>query len=150
MTIVQLVGYTTGLVFIRYTTGMTSPGVSAQYRGTDSTVVGGRRDEVSQVVRRDAQYHPYPPAQHGRDLRGSAVSPWRCASGRPSGGGAVLVIEPFVALLVSFASMWLMRYVDARFSVLLMLSSGLMALTFYVQSFFVVRELVALRRADRG
>jgi hypothetical protein len=61
----------------------------------------------------------------------------------------LLVAEPFGALLVSFSAMWLMRYVDSRFSWLLILSSGLMALTFYVQSFFVIRELVALRRADR-
>jgi len=53
----------------------------------------------------------------------------------------VLIIEPFGALLVSFGSMWLMRYVDARFSWLLSLSSALMAATFYVQSFFILREL---------
>jgi hypothetical protein len=54
-----------------------------------------------------------------------------------------LIAEPFVALLVSFSSMWLMRYLDARFSWLLALSSGIMAATFYVQSFFVLRELMA-------
>ena len=52
-----------------------------------------------------------------------------------------------MALLVSFTSMWLMRYVDPRFSWLLSLSSGLMALTFYVQSFLVLRELADLRGA---
>jgi hypothetical protein len=56
----------------------------------------------------------------------------------------ILVVEPFVALLISFSSMWLMRYVDARFSWLLALSSALMALTFYVQSFFILRELAEL------
>jgi hypothetical protein len=35
-----------------------------------------------------------------------------------------------------------MRYVDPRFSWLLMLSSGIMAITFYVQSFWVLRELL--------
>jgi hypothetical protein len=60
---------------------------------------------------------------------------------------AFLVAEPFAALLVSFTAMWLMRYVDGRFSWLLTLSSGIMALTFYAQSFFVVRELLGLRRA---
>ena len=59
------------------------------------------------------------------------------------------MVEPFVALLVSFSAMWLMRYVDDRFSWLLMLSSGLMAATFYVQSFFVLRELRALAREER-
>jgi uncharacterized membrane protein YhaH (DUF805 family) len=53
----------------------------------------------------------------------------------------LLIVEPFVAILVSFSSMWLMRYVDARFSWLLALSSGLMAVTFYVQSYFILREL---------
>jgi hypothetical protein len=55
-----------------------------------------------------------------------------------------LIVEPFVALLMSFASMWLMRYVDARFSWLLSLSSGIMAATFYVQSWFVLRELTGI------
>jgi hypothetical protein len=59
-----------------------------------------------------------------------------------------LIVEPFVALLVSFGSMWLMRYVDARFSWLLSLSSVLMAATFYVQSFYVVRELTTLVEAS--
>jgi uncharacterized membrane protein YhaH (DUF805 family) len=54
----------------------------------------------------------------------------------------ILIAEPFVALLVSFTAMWLMRYVDARFSWLLAVSSGIMALTFYVQSFFILRELL--------
>src|SRR5439155_1311388 len=45
-----------------------------------------------------------------------------------------LIAEPFVALLVSFSAMWLMRYVDPRFSWLLEASSALLAVTFYVQS----------------
>jgi hypothetical protein len=53
-----------------------------------------------------------------------------------------LIVEPFVALLVSFSAMWLMRYLDPRFSWLLALSSGIMAITFYVQSYFILRELM--------
>ncbi len=57
------------------------------------------------------------------------------------------MIEPFAALLVSFSAMWLMRYVDARFSWLLALSSSVLAATFYLQSFFILREL---RFSSRG
>ena len=39
VTIVQVVGYTTSLLFIHHTTGMTPPGVAEQYRGGDSTAV---------------------------------------------------------------------------------------------------------------
>jgi len=52
-----------------------------------------------------------------------------------------LIVEPFVALLVSFSCLWLVRYVDPRFSWLLELSSSIMAITFYVQSFLILTEL---------
>jgi hypothetical protein len=52
-----------------------------------------------------------------------------------------LIAEPFVALLVSFTAMWLMRYVDGRFAWLLEASSAALAVTFYVQSFLILREL---------
>jgi hypothetical protein len=112
ITIVQLVGYTTSLLFVQHTTGMTPPGVSAQYRGSDSTAVSDAAMKF--------------PKSYSEML---------------------LIAEPFVALLVSFSAMWLMRFVDSRFSLLLMLSSGLMAATFYVQSGFVLRELLSLEKS---
>ncbi|PYP44286.1 MAG: hypothetical protein DMD42_08235, partial [Gemmatimonadetes bacterium] len=57
-----------------------------------------------------------------------------------------LIAEPFGALLVSFSAMWLMRYVDPRFSWLLEASSAVLAVTFYVQSYLILREL---RRVER-
>lgn len=59
----------------------------------------------------------------------------------PEGRKRFLIIEPFVALLVSFSAMWLMRYADPRFSILLALSSGIMAVTFYLQCGLVLREI---------
>jgi hypothetical protein len=52
-----------------------------------------------------------------------------------------LIIEPFVALLVSFSAMWLMRYADPRFGWLLELSSGSLAMVFYIQCYLILREL---------
>jgi hypothetical protein len=54
-----------------------------------------------------------------------------------------LIAEPFIALLVSFSAMWLMRYVDGHFAWLLEASSAILAITFYVQSFLILRELSA-------
>src|SRR5207247_222581 len=59
-----------------------------------------------------------------------------------------LIAEPFVALLVSFSAMWLMRYVDPRFSWLLEASSALLAVTFYVQSYVILRELRQVEREE--
>ena len=145
-TIVQLVGYTTGLFFIHHTTGMTPPGVADQYRGTDSTAVSDA------AMKFPKSYSEMLTITHTHLLSMAVIF---IVSGlalalcqRPAlRWRTILVIEPFVALLVSFSSMWLMRYVDARFSWLLTLSSGVMALTFYVQSFFVLRELNSLSGA---
>jgi hypothetical protein len=148
ITIVQLVGYTTSLVFVRHTTGMTPPGVSAQYRGSDSTVV------AEAAMKFPKSFAEMLTITHTHLFSMAAIFVFSGVAlalcERPAERWRrLLVAEPFGALLVSFSAMWLMRYVDPRFSWLLIVSSGLMALTFYVQSFFVIRELVALRRTDR-
>jgi hypothetical protein len=141
LTIVQVVGYTTSLLFVHHTTGMTPPGVAAHYRGSDSTA----SDAAMQFPK---TYTEMLTITHTHLLAMAAIfafsgfalalcerpaAPWRRR----------LIVEPFVALLISFVSMWLMRYVDARFSWLLSLSSAVMAGTFYIQSFYILRELAA-------
>jgi len=146
ITVVQLVGYTTGLLFIHHTTGMIPPGVAAQYRGSDSTVV------TDAAMKFPKSYTEMLNITHTHLLSMAAIF---VLSGvalalceRPSERWRrFLIVEPFAALLVSFVAIWLMRYVDGRFSWLLTLSSGLMALTFYVQSLFVLRELLGSRNS---
>jgi hypothetical protein len=148
-TIVQVVGYTASLLFIHHTTGMTPPGVAEQYRGSDSTAVS------EAAMKFPKSYAEMLTISHTHLLSMAAIFIFSgvalalCERPGPRWRTA-LIVEPFVALLVSFASMWLMWGVDARFSWLLTLSSGLMALTFYAQSFCVLRELAGLRGLDVG
>jgi hypothetical protein len=140
ITIIQLVGYTTSLLFVHHTTGMTPPGIESHYRGADSTAASDAPMEFPK------SYAEMLTITHTHLLSMAAIFVFSGAAlalcERPGERARrLLIAEPFVALLVSFASMWLMRYVDARFSWLLALSSGVMALTFYAQSFFVLREL---------
>lgn len=139
ITLVQLVGYTTSLLFIHHTTAMTPAGVAARYRGSSPETA----DAAMQFSKSFSEMltithtHLFSMAVIFV-LSGLALA--LCV--RPSERWRqVLIVEPFVALLVSFSAMWLMRYVDARFSWLLSLSSAIMAATFYVQSFFILREL---------
>lgn len=148
LTVVQLVGYTTSLLFVHHTTGLTPPGVADHYRGTEAADDAPPTDASAGD---DAMQFPKSYAEmltitHTHLLSMAAIFAFSglalALCERPSEGWRrLLVVEPFAALLVSFTAMWLMRYVDARFSWLLSLSSGLMALTFYAQSFFVLREL---------
>jgi hypothetical protein len=140
ITIVQLVGYTTSLLFIHHTTGMTPLGVATRYRGADAEASDAAMQFPKSFAEMLTITHTHLLSMavifviSGLAL-GLCTRPeerWR----------RLLIAEPFVALLVSFSAMWLMRYVDARFSWLLALSSGIMAATFYVQSFFILRELM--------
>lgn len=139
ITIVQLVGYTTSLLFIYHTTGMTPGGVADRYRGSSP-------DAAETAMQFPKSFAEMLTITHTHLFSMAVIFVFSglalALCTRPSvRWRQLLIAEPFVALLVSFSAMWLMRYVDARFSLLLSLSSGLMALTFYVQSFLILREL---------
>jgi hypothetical protein len=139
ITIVQLVGYTTSLVFIHHTTGLTATGVAARYRGADPAAAEGAMQFPKSFAEMLTITHTHLFSMAAIFVF-SGLALAICS--RPSERWRrILIVEPFVALLVSFSAMWLMRYVDPRFSWLLGISSGIMALTFYVQSFYILREL---------
>ena len=142
ITIVQLVGYTTSLVFVWHTTRLVPAGVATRYRGE-----GAGLDSLdSGAMQFPKSFGEMLTITHTH-LLGMAVifvitglgvalcarvsERWR----------QFLIAEPFCALLVSFTAMWLMRYVNGHFSWLLEASSALLAITFYVQSFFILREV---------
>ena len=144
ITIVQVVGYTTSLVFVWHTTRLVPPGVAARYRGLSPDSTQGAMQFPKSFAEMLTITHTH--------LLGMAVifvitgfGIALCESVAPRWKRA-LIVEPFVALLVSFSAMWLMRYADPRFAWLLEASSALLAVTFYVQSFLVLREL---GRAER-
>jgi hypothetical protein len=147
ITIVQLVGYTTSLLFIHHTTGMTPAGVADRYRGSETESADAAMQFPKSLAEMLTITHTHLLSMAVIFvLSGLALA----LCGRPSERlRRFLIAEPFVALLISFSAMWLMRYVDARFSWLLALSSGLMAVTFYLQTFFILRELMIRRRVSQ-
>jgi hypothetical protein len=139
VTIAQLVGYTTSLVFVWHTTRLVPLGVAARYRGADPLASQAAMQFPKSFAEMLTITHTH--------LLSMAVIFALSGLGlalceRPSERWKRwLIAEPFGALLVSFSAMWLMRYVDARFSWLLEASSAVLAATFYVQSYLILREL---------
>ena len=136
-TLIQLVGYTTSLVYVWHTTRLTPEGIADHYRGAE------RAEGALQFAKSFAEMltitHTHLLAMAVIFVV-SGLSLVLCerVSVRWK---RILVVEPFVALLVSFGAMWLMRYAHPGFALLLGLSSSLMAVTFYGQCFLVLREL---------
>jgi hypothetical protein len=141
--IVQVVGYTTSLVFVWRTTHLVPSGVAARYRGADPEAAPPEGGAPLQFPK---SFSEMLTITHTHllsmavifTLTGVGVALCARLSERWK---RLLIAEPLVALLVSFSAMWLMRYVDARFGWLLEASSALLAVTFYLQSYFVLREL---------
>jgi len=138
--IVQLVGYTTSLVFVWHTTRLVPTGVSSHYRGdaVDSLDSGAMKfpksfSEMLTITHTHllSMAVIFVITGLGIALCARVSERWR----------RFLIAEPFCALLVSFSAMWLMRYVDGRFAWLLEASSALLAVTFYVQSWLILREV---------
>ena len=143
--IVQVVGYTTSLVFVWHTTHLVPSGVAARYRGVDPEAA-----PPGAALQFSKSFSEMLTITHTHllsmavifTLTGVGIALCARLSERWK---RLLIAEPFGALLVSFSAMWLMRYVDGRFGWLLEASSALLAVTFYLQSYLILREL---RRVD--
>jgi hypothetical protein len=138
---VQAVGYTVSLVFVWHTTGLTPAGAATRYRGSDSTAA-----DAGAAMQFPKSFAEMLTNTHTHLLSMAAIFAFSglvlafCA--RPADGvKRFLIAEPFGALLVSFSAMWLMRYVHPAFAWLLVLSSTSMAIVFYIQTWYNVREL---------
>ncbi|MGE5802836.1 MAG: hypothetical protein ACM358_11305 [Gemmatimonadota bacterium] len=138
--IVQLVGYTTSLVFVWHTTRLVPAGVANRYRGAavDSVDSGAMQFPKSFGEMLTITHTHVLSMAVIFAITGLGVALCARLSERRR---RFLIVEPFCALLVSFSAMWLMRYVDGRFAWLLEASSALLAITFYIQSFLILREL---------
>jgi hypothetical protein len=139
--IVQLVGYTTSLVFVWHTTRLSPPGIEARYRGVDPEAA-----PPGAALQFPKSFAEMLTITHTHLLSMAVIFVLTgigvALCGRPSERWIrFLIAEPFAALLVSFTAMWLMRYTDPRFSWLLEASSSLLAVTFYVQSYLIFLEL---------
>ena len=146
VTIVQVVGYTTSLVFVWHTTRLVPPGVAARYRGVDPEATQAAMQFPKSLAEMLTITHTHLLSMAVIFLlTGLGVA----LSERPSERWKRwLIAEPFAALLVSFSAMWLMRYADPHFSWLLEASSAVLAVTFYGQSYLILRELRQVEREE--
>lgn len=148
ITIVQLVGYTTSLVFVWWTTRLVPSGIATHYRGAEGEASGGAMQFPKSFAEMLTITHTHLLSMAVIFVLtglGVALCTWPSERWR-----RFLIAEPFGALLVSFSAMWLMRYADARFAWLLGASSTILGATFYLQSFLILRELTRIRGGRVG
>lgn len=137
LTVVLLVGYSVSLVYVWHTTRFSRTGILAHYRGNEASAEAMQFPKSFSEMLTIVHTHLLTMA-----LIFTVTGTFLALTERVTPRWKqVLCVEPFVALLVSFSSMWLMRFVHPGFAILLGLSSTLMATTFYLQCALIFREL---------
>ena len=59
-----------------------------------------------------------------------------------------LMLEPFVSIIITFGGFFMIRYVTTSFSYIIMISSLLMYICFYVMLFICLYELIVLNKEN--
>ena len=59
-----------------------------------------------------------------------------------------LMLEPFVSIIITFGGFFMIRYVTTSFSYIIMISSLLMYICFYVMLFISLYELIVLNKEN--
>ena len=59
-----------------------------------------------------------------------------------------LMLEPFVSIIITFGGFFIIRYITTNFSYIIMISSLLMYICFYVMLFVCLYELVLLNKKN--
>ena len=59
-----------------------------------------------------------------------------------------LILEPFVSIILTFGGFFIIRYMSVKFSYIIMISSALMYICFYVMLFTCLYELFFLKKQN--
>ena len=59
-----------------------------------------------------------------------------------------LILEPFVSIILTFGGFFIIRYMSVKFSYIIIISSTLMYICFYVMLFTCLYELLFLKKRD--
>jgi hypothetical protein len=62
-----------------------------------------------------------------------------------NGWKTFFLVEPFVSIVISFSSLWLMRFVNPDFVYLMSLSSALIYISYFIMVGLIVYEIIFIR-----
>ena len=145
--VVLALGYAHGLVFVFVTTGVTPRGAEERYRGNQSTIQQQSDSAPMTEMKFEKSLSEVLNIVHTHMIGMATMFAFSSivfvfCSTVTGLWKRFLLIEPFIAIVTSFAAMWLMWNVHPSFSLLLMFSSGSMAAVFFITVALSLRELM--------
>lgn len=142
---VLTLGVSVGLVYLKFTTNMTSTGTVERYNGsvTDS-------DEFEIAEKYPKQINELLLTTHNHVITFSLIF---FSLGLVFYFNSIikgfwknfLILEPFLSTIITFLSIWGIRYIDSIFVYVTIVSAILMYISFYVMSLVSLYELILKR-----
>jgi len=127
--IVIFFGFTSGLIYLSYSTHLTPKGVKVQYKGVDAET------EAVTELKFEKSLPEMLTTTHNHLLGLSGMflilGFLYLHTGRITSLKLIIAIEPLLSLLITFASIWIMRFLYEPFVYLVFLSGVLMVGSFY-------------------
>jgi len=133
------VGITTGLIYINYTTEISLSGTIEQYRGSEVSEY-----DIPEKFPKEFEDMILTTHEHITSfaiisfLIGFIFYFNSIILGKLK---LFLIIEPFISTILTFLSMWLMRYINESFVYILIPSSFIMYVCWYIMIFVCIYEL---------
>lgn len=145
--VVLALGYAHGLVFVFVTTGITPRGAEERYRGNQAVIQQQSETAPMTEMKFEKSLSEILNIIHTHMIGMATMFAFSSVvfvfcSTVTGFWKKFLLIEPFIAIMTSFGSMWLMWKVHPSFSYLLLLSSGSMAVVFFITVALSLRELM--------
>ena len=140
------VGFSLGVFYVYLNSEFSSSGMVEQYLG----------NEDQEELRWDDPYYDYKPAKTLKDLVSHTHEHITMFSIIFISLGFIfsynsiifgfwknfLILEPFISIVITFGGFFIIRYISSEFSYVIMLSSLLMYICFYVMLFICLYELL--------
>lgn len=141
--VVITIGVSIGLSFIRHTTAMTPKGAIERFNG--SAEDGNEDFEIKENYPKPISEMLITTHNHVFGLSFIFLSVgiiFYFNSVIKGFWKAFLMIEPLIAVITSFGSIWLMRFVNENFVYVAAISAVLMYLSYYTMAFVILFELI--------
>lgn len=143
--ITMAIGIGTGLVYVYLTTNMTTAGTEERFNGSKTSNITDIPEEFPKPLENMIL------TTHNHIMTFAIISLLlgvifyfnSTVSGKLK---TFIIIEPFIAILITFTSMWIMRYIYPFFSIIMVLSAVFMYICWYAMIGISLYELLCKKK----
>ena len=146
-------GIFTGLAYLYYTTESSPKGIIEHYKGTEDISYEDWDNYLDKPMKTEKYLHDMLETTHTHVTSFAFISVLlgiifyfnSIISGKWK---IFLIIEPFISTLITFSSLWIMRYINESFVYLIILSSTLLYICWVTMLIVSLYELIFLKKSN--